>query len=222
MSQPWRARIVITSVLHTWGSALTHHPHVHMIVPGGGIALDGQRWVSCRPGFFLPVRVLSRLFRRLFLERLTAAHTAGRGPGNNYSGLRLAARVTLAHFSVSSATSLPTSAGEPASTVAPSSAIRALILGSARPALISLLSLSTISAGVPLGAPTAFQALASKPGRNSLTVGIFGNVSDRLAVDTASGRSLPARMCSIDAGRLSNAAGTCPPSRSISIGAEPR
>jgi len=61
-------------VLHTWGSALTHHPHVHMIVPGGGISLDGSRWVSCRPGFFLPVRVLSRLFRRLFLERLTAAH----------------------------------------------------------------------------------------------------------------------------------------------------
>jgi hypothetical protein len=68
------ARIGITSVLHTWGSALTHHPHVHMIVPGGGIAPDGKRWVSCRPGFFLPVRVLSRLFRRLFLERLTAAH----------------------------------------------------------------------------------------------------------------------------------------------------
>src|SRR5436853_3774775 len=68
------ARIGITTVLHTWGSALTHHPHVHMIVPGGGIARDGKRWVSCRPGFFLPVRVLSRLFRRLFLERLTAAH----------------------------------------------------------------------------------------------------------------------------------------------------
>jgi hypothetical protein len=68
------ARIGMTSVLHTWGSALTHHPHVHMIVPGGGIALDDSRWVSCRPGFFLPVRVLSRLFRRLFLERLTAAH----------------------------------------------------------------------------------------------------------------------------------------------------
>ena len=61
-------RIGITSVLHTWGSALTHHPHVHMIVPGGGISPDGQRWVSCRPGFFLPVRVLSRLFRRLFLQ----------------------------------------------------------------------------------------------------------------------------------------------------------
>jgi len=72
------ARIGITSVLHTWGSAMTHHPHVHMIVPGGGISLDGGRWVSCRPGFFLPVRVLSRLFRRLFLEKLVAAHQAGR------------------------------------------------------------------------------------------------------------------------------------------------
>jgi hypothetical protein len=72
------ARVGITSVLHTWGSALTHHPHVHMIVPGGGISLDGKRWVSCRSGFFLPVRVLSRLFRRLFLEKLLAAHQAGR------------------------------------------------------------------------------------------------------------------------------------------------
>jgi hypothetical protein len=68
------ARIGITSVLHTWGSALTHHPHVHMIVPGGGISPDGARWISCRPGFLLPVRVLSRLFRRLFLQRLAAAH----------------------------------------------------------------------------------------------------------------------------------------------------
>ena len=64
-------------MLHTWGSAITHHPHVHMIVPGGGISLDGERWVACRPGFFLPVRVLSRLFRRLFLEKLIAAHQAG-------------------------------------------------------------------------------------------------------------------------------------------------
>ena len=72
------ARIGITSVLHTWGSAMTHHPHVHMIVPGGGISPDGSKWVSCRPGFFLPVRVLSRLFRRLFLEKLLAAHQAGR------------------------------------------------------------------------------------------------------------------------------------------------
>jgi hypothetical protein len=72
------ARIGLTAVLHSWGSALTHHPHVHIIVPGGGISLDGQRWISCRPGFFLPVRVLSRLFRRLFLEKLMAAHEAGR------------------------------------------------------------------------------------------------------------------------------------------------
>ncbi len=71
------ARIGLTGVLHTWGSALTHHPHVHWIVPGGGISPDGDRWISCRPGFFLAVRVLSRLFRRLFLEKLCAAHQAG-------------------------------------------------------------------------------------------------------------------------------------------------
>jgi Putative transposase/Transposase zinc-binding domain len=70
--------IGITAVLHTWGSALTHHPHVHMIVPGGGISLDGQRWIACRPTFFLSVRVLSRLFRRLFLEMLAAAHQSRR------------------------------------------------------------------------------------------------------------------------------------------------
>ena len=72
------ARIGLTSVLHTWGSTMTHHPHVHMIVPGGGISLDGKRWVSCRPKFFLPVPVLSRLFRGLLLEKLLAAHRAGR------------------------------------------------------------------------------------------------------------------------------------------------
>lgn len=71
------ARIGVTAVLHTWGSAMTHHPHLHCIVPGGGISPDGERWIACRPGFFLPVRVLSRLFRRLFLERLAAAHEAG-------------------------------------------------------------------------------------------------------------------------------------------------
>ena len=71
------ARIGATLVLHTWGSALTHHPHVHGIVPGGGRAVDSDRWVACRPGFFLPVRVLSRLFRRRFLEALTQAHDAG-------------------------------------------------------------------------------------------------------------------------------------------------
>lgn len=72
------ARIGLTAVLHTWGSALTHHPHVHCIVPGGGMSLDGARWISCRPGFFLPVRVLSRLFRRLMCARLAAAHAAGK------------------------------------------------------------------------------------------------------------------------------------------------
>ncbi len=72
------ARIGLTSVLHSWGSALTHHPHVHCIVPGGGIAPDGARWIECRPGFFLPVRVLSRLFRRLVLDKLAAAHNTGR------------------------------------------------------------------------------------------------------------------------------------------------
>ena len=71
------AKIGITSVLHTWGSAMTHHPHVHMIVPGGGISPDGSKWISCRPKFFLPVRVLSRLFRRLFLQMLEAAHAGG-------------------------------------------------------------------------------------------------------------------------------------------------
>jgi hypothetical protein len=72
------ARIGATLVLHTWGSALTHHPHVHGIVPGGGLSPDGTRWVACRPGFFLPVRVLSRLFRRRFLEALQQLHQAGK------------------------------------------------------------------------------------------------------------------------------------------------
>ena len=70
------AQIGVTLVLHTWGSALTHHPHVHGIVPGGGLSADGERWVACKPGFFLSVRVLSRLFRRRFLEELTKAHGA--------------------------------------------------------------------------------------------------------------------------------------------------
>ena len=72
------ARIGATLVLHTWGSALTHHPHVHGIVPGGGLSPNGTRWVACRPGFFLPVRVLSRLFRRRFLEELRQLHNAGK------------------------------------------------------------------------------------------------------------------------------------------------
>ena len=72
------ARIGLICVLHTWGSTMTHHPHVHMIVPGGGISLDGKRWVSCRPKFFLAAPVLSCLFRGLFLHKLRAAHRAGR------------------------------------------------------------------------------------------------------------------------------------------------
>ncbi|QEH81569.1 IS91 family transposase [Sphingomonas sp. C8-2] len=72
------ARIGITAVLHTWGSALTHHPHVHMVVPGGGISLDGTRWISSRRAFLLPVRVLGKLFRRLFLTRLLQLYDAGR------------------------------------------------------------------------------------------------------------------------------------------------
>jgi hypothetical protein len=72
------ARIGITSVLHTWGSAMTHHPHVHMIVPGGGLSADGSEWIPCRANFFLSVRVLSRLFRRRFLDGLAKLHDNGR------------------------------------------------------------------------------------------------------------------------------------------------
>jgi putative transposase/transposase-like zinc-binding protein len=71
------AEIGILAVLHSWGQNLQHHPHLHCIVPGGGVSLDGTRWIASRPGFFLPVRVLSRLFRRLFLEGLVAAFDAG-------------------------------------------------------------------------------------------------------------------------------------------------
>ena len=82
------AQIGATLVLHTWGSALTHHPHVHGIVPGGGLSPDGERWIACRPGFFLPVRVLSRLFRRRFLEALEVAHRHGQWQFfGDYTGL---------------------------------------------------------------------------------------------------------------------------------------
>jgi hypothetical protein len=77
-ADPRHLGVGLTAVLHTWGSAMTHHPHVHIVVPGGGLSPDGSRWIACRPGFFLPVRVLSRLFRRLFLERLAEAHRRGR------------------------------------------------------------------------------------------------------------------------------------------------
>jgi hypothetical protein len=71
------ATIGLIAVLRSWGQNLHHHPHVHCVVPGGGLSLDGTRWIACRPGFFLPVRVLSRLFRRLFLDELCAAFEAG-------------------------------------------------------------------------------------------------------------------------------------------------
>jgi len=72
------AEIGLVAVLHTWGQNLHHHPHVHCVVPGGGPSLDGRQWLACRPGFFLPVRILSQLFRRLFLDELRAAFEAGR------------------------------------------------------------------------------------------------------------------------------------------------
>ena len=77
------ARIGITSVLHTWGSSMTHHPHVHMIVPGGGLSPDGKRWVAARPKYLLPVKVLSRLFRRRMLEELAKAHAGHPCRGHN-------------------------------------------------------------------------------------------------------------------------------------------
>jgi hypothetical protein len=71
------AEVGFIAILHTWGQNLLHHPHLHCVVPGGGLSADGERWISCRPGFFLPVRVLSRLFRRLFLGQLQRAYDAG-------------------------------------------------------------------------------------------------------------------------------------------------
>ncbi len=72
------AQIGFFAVLHTWGQNLLHHPHLHCVIPGGGLSPDGTRWISCRPGFFLPVRVLSRLFRRLFLQYLEDAFESGK------------------------------------------------------------------------------------------------------------------------------------------------
>jgi Putative transposase/Transposase zinc-binding domain len=72
------AQIGFFAVLHTWGQNLLHHPHLHCVIPGGGLSPDGERWISCRPGFFLPVRVLSRLFRRLFLQNLEDAFKSGK------------------------------------------------------------------------------------------------------------------------------------------------
>src|SRR5262249_17557230 len=143
-------------------------------------------------------------------------------PRRRYSGLICAARITLAHFSVSSARSLPNSAGVSASGVPPRSAKRASILGSARAAAISLLSLSTIAGGVFLGAPTPSQSPASKPGTNSLTVGTSGSAGERAAVVTASARSFPLLTCSIDPAIPAKEITTCPPRRSAKAGPAPR
>src|SRR5207249_957447 len=116
-----------------------------------------------------------------------------RGDHRLDSSLMLAARTTLPHLSLSSAKSFPNSAGETAKAVPPSSPSRALSLGSARPALISSLSLSTISVGVALGAPMPNHTLASYPGRNSPKVGTSGSTGERVAGVTASARSLPVR-----------------------------
>src|SRR5262245_59451792 len=142
--------------------------------------------------------------------------------GRHHSGLIWAARITLAHFCVSSARSLPNSAGVSASAVPPRSAKRALILGSARAVAISLLSLSTIAAGVCLGAPTPSQSPASKPGTNSLTVGTSGSACERVAAVTASARSFPVLMYSIDPAIPANEIMTCPPRRSANAGPAPR
>src|ERR1700722_17173771 len=120
----------------------------------------------------------------------------------DHSGFMPANFTTLPHFSVSSAMKCPKATGEPARTAAPKSASRAFILGSTRPRLISLLSLSTISDGVLLGAPVPYQILASYPGTKSPTVGISGKASDRIEVVTANGRSLPALRYSTEDGRL--------------------
>src|SRR5262249_7446056 len=122
----------------------------------------------------------------------------------DHSGLMFAERITLAHFSVSAAMNLPKSAGEPGSTMPPRSASRILILGSARPALISRLSLSMISAGVLLGVPSPSQALDSYPGTKSPMVGISGNASERIVVVTARAWSLPALTYWIDEGMVGN------------------
>src|SRR5262249_27418004 len=139
-----------------------------------------------------------------------------------YSGFAPDNFTTLPHFSVSSAMSLPKSAGEPGSTVPPKSANRAFNLGSASPVLISVLSFPMISGGVFLGAQRPTHWLASKPLTKSPTVGISGSASDRVAVVTAKARSLLALMYSIDAAMSVNVTWICPPSRSVIAGPAPR
>src|SRR5215831_18761224 len=180
----------------------------------------------------LQVRFRKRRPERFITTCHTSAHEATFSPNETLwnigsglprqSALMPANFTTLAHFSVSSAISFTKSAGEPTSGVPPKSASRALIVGSARPALISLLSLSTMSAGVFLGAPMPVHKVASKPGTKSLTVETCGSASERVAVVTASARSLPVLTYSIDEDMLGNMTCTCPASRSGSAGPPPR
>src|SRR5262245_59489798 len=158
----------------------------------------------------------------LYLASSRIQFSVHTGSGRRHSGLILPARTTLAHFSISSTISFPQSAGEPGSVHAPISASRALSFGSASPALISWFNLSTMSAGVFLGAHTPFHVLASYPVTKSPMVGRSGSASERVAVVTARARSLPALMCGMDGCRLSKATWTCPARRSVSMGAEPR
>src|SRR5262245_31674865 len=137
----------------------------------------------------------------------------------DHSGFAPENLITLPHFSVSSAMSLPKSATEPGSTTPPRSANRAFNLGSASPALISLLSLLMISDAVFLGALRPTHWLASKPGTKSPMVGISGSASERIAMVTAKARPLPALMYSIDAAMSVNVTWICPPSRSVIAGA---
>src|SRR4029453_17255589 len=139
-----------------------------------------------------------------------------------YSGLMFANFTTLPHFSVSAAISFAKSAGEPPSVVMPMSVSRPLNLGSARATLISLLRLSTISAGVFLGAPRPHTALASYPGTNSLTLGKSGKTPERDVVVTANARNVPARMWAIDALVVWKVACTWPAIKSVKAGGEPR
>src|SRR5262245_53485557 len=158
-----------------------------------------------------------RLYPPQFAERDVMERAAW-----DHSGLMLAALITLPHFSVSAVMSFAKSLGEPGKAVPPSSVSRALILESARLALISALSLSTISVDVFLGVPTPYHWLASKPGRNSPIVGMPGSVSERVALATASARSLPVLMCYSDTSGEMNMTCTCPLSRSVIAGAAPR
>src|SRR5215510_14750899 len=187
----------------------------------GRVRIEGAKFVShhgLRSAIALHLTNQSRVDRCSRIGIYGISVDSGRA----YSGLMPANLTTLAHFSVSSAISLPKSAGGPGSGVPPRSANRAFVRGSARIALISLLSRSMISDGVALGALMPKKALASYPGTNSPTAGTPGSASERIAVVTASARSLPALICSIEDGRLSNITCPCPARRSISAGPAPR